>query len=167
MFVTLRFVRAFRASAFVMLAAFLVPASPAFATEMTLDQQVQFVRSITAAERQATLAKAVSFTDEESERFWPLYRAYRDEVASLDDRTLTLIRKFADEYETLADAEAKALTQEWLAIEKKRLAVKEKYIEKYERVLSGVKLARVLQVENRLDVLVQLRLARNVPLVRN
>jgi hypothetical protein len=151
----------------VLLFAALLPATPSAAQEMTLDQQVQFVRSITAAERQATLAKSVPLSAEESEQFWPLYREYRNEVAALDDRTLALIKEFADNFEALTDTKAKELTHEWFAIEKKRLEIKDKYAKRYEKVLPGVKLARMLQLENRLDVLVQLRLARNVPLVRN
>jgi hypothetical protein len=135
--------------------------------EMTLDQQVQFVRSLTAAERQATLAAAVQMTTEESDRFWPLYRSYRTEVASLDDRTVTLIKDFAENYASLTDEKASAYAREWLDVEKKRLSIKDKYVKKYAKVLPGTKLARVLQVENRLDLLTQLRLARNVPLVRN
>jgi len=142
-------------------------AQPVLAEEMTLDQQVQFVRSITAAERQATLANAAAFTDEEAENFWSIYREYRNEVAALDDRIVALIRDLADNYESLTDAKATELSHEWLDVEKKRIAAKAKYLKKYEKILPGVKLARVLQVENRLDVLVQLRLARNVPLIRN
>jgi hypothetical protein len=159
-----RFVATLTAS---VLAALLWPAAAAHADEMTLDQQVQFVRSITAAERQATLAKAAAFSDEEAEKFWPIYREYRNEVAALDDRTVALIKDLADNYESLTDAKAKELAHEWLDVEEKRIAAKAKYLKKYEKILPGVKLARVLQVENRLDVLVQLRLARNVPLVRN
>lgn len=154
--------------AFALLAGWLWTAPPAIAQEeMTLDQQVQFVRSLTAAERQATLAAAVQMTTEESDRFWPLYRSYRNEVASLDDRTVTLIKDFAENYAGLTDDKAATYTREWLDVEKKRLTIKDKYVKKYAKVLPGTKLARVLQVENRLDLLTQLRLARNVPLVRN
>jgi len=159
-------IHAVRVLAFTVLAFVGWPAATVQAEEMTLDQQIQFVRSLTAAERQATLARAVVLTDEESQQFWPLYRAYRAEVASLDDQTVTLIRDYADNYASLTGDKAKQLTETWLDIEKKRLAAKQKYVKKYEKVLPGLKVARVMQVENRLDLLVQLRLVQNVPLVK-
>jgi hypothetical protein len=146
-------------------AVFAATPAPARAEELTLEQQIQMVRSLTAAERQATLARSVAFTDEEGRNFWPAYRDYRNEVAALDDRTLALVDDFAENYEALSTEKAKAIADEWLAVEKKRLALKEKYVKRYQKFLPGPKLVRVLQVENRLDLLVQLRLARNVPLV--
>ena len=158
--------RAIRMLALTLLAAVGAPIATVHAEEMTLDQQIQFVRSLTAAERQATVARAVALTDEESQQFWPLYRAYRLEVSSLDDKTVALIRDYADNYSALTPDKAKELTETWFDIEKQRLAAKQKYLKKYEKVLPGLKLARVMQVENRLDLLVQLRLSSNVPLVK-
>ena len=158
--------RAVRLLALTLLAAVGAPIATVHAEEMTLDQQIQYVRSLTAAERQATLARSVVLTDEESQQFWPLYRAYRAEVASLDDKTVALIRDYADNYASLTPDKAKELTETWLDIEKQRLAAKQKYLKKYEKVLPGLKVARVMQVENRLDLLVQLRLSSNVPLVK-
>jgi len=155
-----------RLLAFAAIAAAGAPIATVQAEEMSIDQQIQFVRSLTAAERQATLARTVALTDEESQQFWPLYRQYRQEVASIEDKTVALIRDYADNYSQLSPDKAKELTESWLDIEKKRLAAKQKYMKKYEKVLPGLKLARVMQVENRMDLLIQLQIVKGVPLVK-
>ena len=59
--------------------------SASFADELPLDQQLQTIRSMSEAQRKATMAANVAITDAEGAKFWPLYRAYRGEVLKLCD----------------------------------------------------------------------------------
>jgi len=142
-------------------------ATPAIAAEeISVDQQIQMVRSLTEAQRQATMAANLTLTDAESQKFWPIYRDYRNEVASLNDKLVALLKEFADNYESISNSKAKSITDGWLRIERQRIELKAKYVEKYSKVLSAVQTARVLQIENKLDALVQVGLAKSIPLVQ-
>jgi hypothetical protein len=143
---------------------FALPTS-AYADELPVDQQIQVIRSQTEAQRQATMAANVIMTDAEGEKFWPIYRDYRTEMAKLGDERIAVMKDLADHFESLTDAKAKSLTDRWLANEKERIALKAKYVAKYQKVLSAVKAARVLQIENKLDALVDVGLASSIPLV--
>ncbi len=142
-----------------------VCASAAYADEPSIDQQVQMLRTLTDAERQATMAANVILTPAESEKFWPMYREYRNEINKINDKTIAQISKLGKNIDNLSDADAKTITDSWLDTEKQRIALKAKYIHKYAKVLSAVKTARVLQIENKLDALVRVGLARAIPLV--
>ena len=135
------------------------------AEELTVEQQLAMVRSLTEAQRQATVASNVSLTETEAAKFWPIYREYRLSVEKLNDETIALMKEFAASYETLSDDRAKSMAHRWLAIQKQRLALKTKYIDRYANVLGGAKMARVLQIENKLDALIEVHLASTVPLV--
>ena len=87
------------------------------------------------------------------------------EVLKLNDKLVELMKDLAVNFEMLTDAKAKSITDGSLAIEKERIALKTKYVQKYAKVLSAVKTARVLQIENKLDVIVQAGLAKTIPLV--
>jgi hypothetical protein len=50
-------------------------------------------------------------------------------------------------------------------MQKQRLALKKKYTQRYGKVLGGAKMVRVLQIENKLDALTEVNLARSLPLV--
>ncbi len=135
------------------------------AEELTVEQQVVMARSLTEGQRQATVAANVSLTEAEAGKFWPLYREYRKEVEKVTDETIALMKDFAANYETLSNDRAKSMADRWLAIQKQRLALKKKYMDRYAKVLGGAKMARVLQIENKLDALIEVNLARMVPLV--
>jgi len=136
-----------------------------YADELTVDQQIQMVRAQTEAQREATMAANVVMTEAEGKQFWPIYRDYRNDVAKINDERVALMKDLADNFNSLTDAKAKSITDRWLASEKQRVELKAKYVAKYQKVLSDVKAARVLQIENKLDALVEVGLAASIPLV--
>jgi hypothetical protein len=135
------------------------------ADEPTLDQQIQTIRSLTEAQRQATMAANVIMSKDEGDKFWPVYRDYRAEVAKSNDERIALMKDLAENFGSLTDAKAKSITNGWLSNERQRIALKSKYVVKFEKVLSAVKAARVLQIENKLDAIVDAGLAQTIPLV--
>lgn len=157
----------FRAVGLVVAALIVVCAVPvvSYAQDLTVDQQIQMIRSLTAAERQATMAANVKLTDAEATKFWPIYRDYRNDVAKVNDSTIALMQELADNFDSLTDARAKSITDRWLAGEKDRLDLKTKYVAKFEKAVGAVKAARVLQIENKMDALVDVGLAKTIPLV--
>jgi len=142
-----------------------VASAASYADDLTLDQEIQMIRAQTEAQRQATMAANVIMTDDEEAAFWPIYREYRAEVAKINDRRIAVMKDLAANFETLTDAKAKAITAGWLASEKERIELKTKYAAEFETVLPAVKAARVLQIENKMDVLVDVGLAEIIPLV--
>jgi hypothetical protein len=58
----------------------------------TFDDQMQVARSALKADRKATVAGAMQFTEQESKAFWPLYDQYRAETDKLGDALLKLIK---------------------------------------------------------------------------
>jgi len=137
----------------------------AAAEELSADQEIQMVRSMSEASRVATVATNVALTDAESTAFWPIYREYRNRVENLNDEAISLMQELANNFETLTNDRAKSITDRWYMIEKQRIELKQKYANKYVKVLGGVKTARVMQIENRLDALVQIGLLKSIPLV--
>lgn len=139
--------------------------SVANAEEPSIDQQVQMVRSLTEAQRQATMAANVVLTEVEATAFWPLYREYRFEVSKINDKLVALIKDYSENFEAMTDAKAKTYTTGYLDVQKQRIDLKAKYVGKFDKVLSPVKTARVLQIETKLDAMVEAGLAKTIPLV--
>jgi len=137
-----------------------------YAEEPTLDQQMVMIRSLTETERQATIAANVVLTEPEAAKFWPLYRDYRNEVAKVNDKLIALIKDYAANFEAVTDAKAKSYVKDYLDTQKQRIALKSKYASKYDKVLPPVKTARVLQIESKLDAIIDVALAQTIPLVQ-
>ena len=129
----------------------MVAALPAVvsAEEPTIDQQVQMIRSLTEAQRQATMAANLTLTETEATKFWPLYRDYRNDVAKINDKLIALIKDYADNYQAMTDAKAKAYTTGYIQFQKDRIDLKSKYVGKFDKVLSPINTARALQIETK------------------
>ena len=128
-------------------------------------EAIEVSRDQVRTDRKALVEKAMRLTDNEAQAFWPVYDEYMGELGRISDRTVSLITEFADSYKDLADSEAMRMTSDSLSIEQQRLAVKQRYAQRFGSILPGKKVARFFQVERRLDAVVTLNLAQVVSLV--
>ena len=63
------------------------------------------------------------------------------------------------------DTKADAYLKELMALERDKVTVREKYVPKIRSVLPAQKAARFFQIENKLDAIVNVTLASEIPLV--
>ena len=115
--------------------------------------------------RDAIVKANLSLTDDEKEKFLPLYEEYRAAVAGLQARTDKLVETYAEHVDTMDEAKAEALMKEWLAIDGDAVSLRKQYARKVRRVLPAQKTVRFFQVENKLDALVRLDATMRIPLV--
>ena len=134
-------------------------------TAQTVDDQIQVARSALKADRKATVAEAMQFTEPEAKAFWPLYERYRAEMDKSADALLKLIKEYAQLYPDVPDERAKAMLNELGDLQKQRVETRNSYLKKIEKVLSPAKTLRFAQVESRLDLALQIELASQIPLV--
>jgi hypothetical protein len=89
-------------------------------------------------------------------------------MANFNQRIVKLIESYAAAYRanSLTDEDAKRLMGELVAIEKGEAAMKEYYVPKLYEVLPPKKVARYLQIENKIRAIVKYELADAVPLVK-
>ncbi len=129
-----------------------------------LNSAIAAQRQITETQRQLLVAENLSLTETESTNFWPVYRDYRGEVSKLDDRAVSLLTQYAEDYLTLADEAALALLKDSMKLDSDREKLKQRYVSKFKKVLPGVKVARYMQIEIRLDTIARLKLQSAIPL---
>jgi predicted unusual protein kinase regulating ubiquinone biosynthesis (AarF/ABC1/UbiB family) len=129
-----------------------------------LNSAIAAQRQISETQRQLLVTENLSLTDAESTNFWPVYREYRNEVSKLDDRAVSLLTQYAEQYLTLTDDEALALLKASMKLDSDREKLKQRYVSKFKKVLPGVKVARYVQIEIRLDTIARLKLQTAIPL---
>ena len=102
------------------------------------------------------------------EKFWPLYEQYLLDQTEVDDSLSALIQDYARSYNSgsVSDEKAKDLLKQWMRVEKKSLKLKKKYTKKFRKVLPAKKVLRWLQLENKIDAVMHLDLAKEIPLAR-
>ena len=126
---------------------------------------IEVVRSLAETERKAVVATNLSFTPEEAEAFWPVYNEYREEMRKVGDARVKIIRDLAESFETLDNAGAEQLTKAWLEYQDERLKVRKSFLKKFNKAVPAKKTLRFVQIDNKIDAIIEFKLAEEIPLV--
>lgn len=126
---------------------------------------IEVTRAMIRSERQKIVAQALPLSQEEAEKFWPLYRDFSVELSKLNDRRAELISKYAELYPNVPENEAHDMLDTLLEIQSSELQLKQKYVPRFRKVLPEVKVTRYFQLENKLDAILRLELAQAIPLM--
>ena len=118
------------------------------------------------ADKKAVVAEVLQLTEGEAKAFWPVYNAYQSDMVTHYDKLLKLIDTYASSYETMTDAQATSLLQQYLGLEREHVALLTSYLPRFQKVLPPKKVAKLYQVENKARALVNYELARGIPLVK-
>jgi hypothetical protein len=132
--------------------------------EPSIDSYIETLRADFRADKVAIITEAMQFNDKESQAFWPVYRKYEADLTKVNDERVALIKSYADKFNTMSDADAKAMIEKSLDFESRRTDVKKKYAKEFQKAgLSPLTVAKFLQLEHRLDLLVDLKIASELP----
>ena len=99
---------------------------------------IEQLRSDLRAEKVAVLSESMELEEAESEKFWPVYREYELELWKLGDRRLALLKRYAQEYESLGNAEVKSIAQDWFELREDQLELERKVLRKNGKGALGV-----------------------------
>jgi len=129
---------------------------------------MQILREKVKADKKLLVATNMELTESEAKGFWPVYEDYQKDLAAINQRIAKLIESYAADYrsKTLTDEKAKKLVDELIAIEQAETGLKASYVPKLSKVLSQKKVARYLQIENKIRAVVKYELAAGVPLAQ-
>ena len=115
------------------------------------------------ADKAQVIREAMHFSDKDAAAFWPVYKMYEADLAKLDDERMQLVKSYADKWTTLSDQEAKVMAQKELQLESRRADLRNQYFDRFNKVLPGLTVAKFFQLEHRLDLLVDLKIASELP----
>jgi hypothetical protein len=129
---------------------------------------MQILREKLKGDKKLVVAANMGLTEVEAKGFWPLYEEYQKELYQINDRLAMTIVSYAKEYNanSLTDDKAQALLDRYLGIEEAEIKLKRSFVPRLGKVLPGRKVARYMQLENKIRVLVKYEIASEVPLAQ-
>lgn len=135
-------------------------------TKAATQGDIDSLRQKLAADKKALVTQNLALGFEEEKVFWPLYDEYQKELNSINDRLIKTIKEYADAYDKggIPDSTAKSLLADTIAVEEAEVKAKKSIVAKMEKVLPASRVARYIQIENKLRTVVQLDLAASIPL---
>ena len=133
-----------------------------------VDSYIETVRADTRADKVAIITEAMQLNDKDGKIFWPVYRKYEADLMKVNDQRVALIKAYADKYTTLTDGDAKAMIEQSLNFESGRTEAKRKCAKDLQKAgLAPLTVARFIQLEHRLDLLIDLEIASELPPILN
>jgi len=119
------------------------------------------------ADKKLVVAANMQLSEEEAKGFWPVYDAYQKDLAAINKRLFGVVKSYADAYNmgAVPDETARKLMNQYLAVEEAELKLKRAYVPRLEKVVPGTKVARYMQIENKIRAIVKYELAAQIPLV--
>jgi hypothetical protein len=133
--------------------------------ERNLRAYTELMRRDIRTQKVALITELMNFTDEQDSKFWPVYRNYETELSRIYDAKLQLIEQYAETFATLTDGQADALVAKWFDVESRRGALRQKYYAALKSAITPLVAARALQIENQLDLIVDLQVAAELPVI--
>src|SRR5215475_12300497 len=129
---------------------------------------MQILRDKIKADKKLQVATNMELTETEAKGFWPIYDEHQKDLQKINRRTVSVLESYAADflYMSLTYDKAKKLIDEALAIEIAEADLKSTYAPKLGKVLPVKKVARYLQIENKIRAVVKYDLAQGVPLVQ-
>ena len=81
------------------------------------------------------------------------------------DQEIQLIKEYAESYENMGDEVAKQLVKKSFDNDKAQLALSEKYYTKFSKELEVKRAVKLLQVLNRIELMITLQKVSNIPVL--
>lgn len=150
------------------LLAVMVFAIPVFAqtqSQAQMDQDIALMKKDIQADKATLITANMEFTADEAAAFWPVYKVYEDSLSKVGDKRIALIKDYAQNYGSMTNEKATELIQGLFDTEAQRLQLKKDLFQNLLKVMPAKNAARMIQVENRLNMLIDLQLVSGIPLV--
>lgn len=128
-----------------------------------VETYVDTIRADLRADKVGVISAMMQFSEKDAAAFWPIYKKYEFEVAKLNDERIQAIKRYAQEWKTMTDADAKNLAEKSFELETRRTNLKKEYFAEFSGVLPGMVVMRFFQLEHRMDLLVNFRIASELP----
>lgn len=130
----------------------------------TADTYLELLKSDIKIQKKTVVAVAMDLNELQDEKFWPLYNEYEAEWDKLTDVRIAIIKEYASNFETLTDEVADDLIKKSYDLEEKKLNVQKKYYEKVKDQLGARDAGKFIQVVSRLNMLINIQIAAELPL---
>jgi hypothetical protein len=138
---------------------------PVESKELNTQTYIQLLRTDLKASKRTLIKESMQLDEKQSAAFWPLYNQYDVEQSKLGDQKLALIQEYARDFLTMNDEKAGQLARRAMELDDQRLALRRKYYDLLQKALPTILVVRFLQLENQIQLVVDLQIASNLPII--
>ena len=132
---------------------------------VTAENKIEAARKQMRFQRKLVLAGELHLTPNESEAFWPIYNEYTAEITEIGDKKVSMITAYAENFDNITPEYADQMLKDYFDNEQQLLKLRKKYVKHFKKALPSVKVAKLYQIENKLNAVVDMELAAAIPVI--
>lgn len=134
--------------------------------EQKLDQEIALMRKDVRSQKKQIIAANLKLTDQESEKFWPIYDRYTADLVKINDKKYALVKQYVQSWDSMTPDQLDSSAKDWLELDQSVAQLRLKYLPVFRSVLSARNTALFYQLDRRIVSMIDLRLAAALPLVQ-
>jgi len=135
-----------------------------FAAAQNTRDDTELLISQIQTDKRAVVLRAMNLSDAEMAKFTPIYDSYQAEMKNLMQRGSDVVNNFAANYANMTDEAAKSILKDFFKVRDDRNALVKKYAKQFDKVLPTSKVLRWVQIENKLNAVLDVEAASIIPL---
>jgi hypothetical protein len=139
--------------------------APAGQSSASTDQDIQLLRENIRADRKKIMAANMVLSADQAPKFWPIYDQYQAELNKIGDTRWQWMKAYAASYPNVSADQAQGFMARSTQVDQQMIALREKYVPIFEKVLSPKQVALWYQIDRQIDLIVNVQLASMLPLV--
>src|SRR6202050_473365 len=128
------------------------------------DEDIALLRKDLSAMKMQMIGQNMSLSEEEGQKFWPIYNHYVKDLQQVNDRKYALLKQYAEMWATMSDQDAMIYVRNWLEADGQAPGPRLKFVPVVSQVLPGRKAATFFQIDRRLNMMIDLQLFSQIPL---
>jgi hypothetical protein len=133
-------------------------------TPTVTDEDIALLRKDLRAMKMQVIGQNMSLSEEEGQKFWPIYNHYVRDLQVVNDQKYALLKQYAEMWATMSDQDAMIYVRHWLEADGQAQALRLQYVPTVSQVLPGRKAATFFQLDRRLNMIIDLQLFGQIPL---
>ena len=134
--------------------------------DVPITEKIRQAQTMIRSEFRQILRDEMMLNEDEKRAFWPLYERYSAEMRVINDRYLQIVAEYVERYygADLSDDDAVRLMKKYFAVQIQIQQHRQKYFAEFIKIMSGIKVTRLYQLENKVQAEVDSALAVAIPL---
>ena len=131
-----------------------------------IDQDIHLLRLDIRSKKKQLIAANLVLSDVEATKFWPVYEQYTAELVRINNEKYAVIKEYAEGQGSMTNEQGLSLIGRALAVEEQVAQLRTKYVPIFSKVVPGKTVATFFQIERRVQAMIDLQLASQLPLVQ-
>jgi hypothetical protein len=137
------------------------------ATQSGMDQDIKLFREDIRSKKKQLIASNLKLTDTEATKFWPVYDRYTADLIKINDEKYAVMKEYASNWGSVTDDQAVNMSKRAISVDEQVAQLRTKYIPIFNQAIAGKKTATFFQIERRIQAMIDLQLASQIPLVQD